>query len=88
MTPVNFRAVYLPAKNGFQVEVSKPGDRRIELMSEDRFKQFIADLDTKIEIGGMKVAFEGGDPGVPDAVKDYFRKVYRSWLQAKRDGIV
>ena len=84
MTPVNFRAIYLPDKNGFQVEVSRPGSRQIELMSEERFKQFIADLDTKIEIGGLKVEFDGGDPVAPDAVKDYFRKVYRSWQQAKR----
>lgn len=85
MTPVNFRAIYIPRQKRFQVEVSKSGDRRVEMMTAERFKQFITDLDTKIEIGGLKVEFKGGDPNVPTAVKDYFRKVYDSYREAKRN---
>jgi hypothetical protein len=86
MTAVNFRAIYIPDKQKFQVEASDPDGRHVEMMSEARFKQFIDHLDTEIDVGGTVVKFDGGAPNASREAKDYFRKVYRSFQEAKQRG--
>jgi hypothetical protein len=70
------------------VEISDPDGRHVEMMSEARFKQFIEHLDTEIDVGGVVVKFDGGDLNAPQAVKDYFRKVFQSFQDAKQRGQV
>ncbi len=88
MLPVNFRAIYLPPKKRFRVEISDSDGRHVEMMSEARFKQFVDHLDSEIDVGGGGVKLDGGDPNAPRVVKDYFRKVYESFQEAKREGQV
>ncbi len=88
MTVINFRAIYVPDKEKFQVEISGSDGRKVKMMTEARFKRFIDDLDTEIEVGGVEVKFDGGDPKALQVVKECSRKVYQSFLDAKQRGQV
>jgi hypothetical protein len=88
MTVVNFRAIYVSDKQKFQVEISGTDGHQVKMMTEARFKRFIDDLDTEIEVGGVEVKFDGGDSTALQVVKDCSRKVYQSFLEARRRGQV
>jgi len=84
---VNIRAVWNKNLGRFQVEINH-GERQVQLMTEQEYADFCANLDTEVRIAGWKLVLDGDDGSLMAQIKDYLRAVLASYMDAKRKGLV
>lgn len=86
MVQIHFRAVWNPAAQRMNVEFTTPEKKHIELMDENRFRNFCKLAHRKMVIAGWTVKWSGGDRATVREVVKYFRAVLESYDKAKKAG--
>ncbi len=82
--PLQFDACYRPPTKDFYVEMKYGPHRFIEIMSLERYKWFLSEIDDdRLIIGGDIVAIEGSER-IKTVVFRYFRDVWASFILWKK----